>query len=155
MLDTLFSAAGTLVLPVWLALAVAPTHRWTQRVAAGAVPALLAVAYVVLLVASLRDPAVPGGGFGSLDAVAALFADRRALLAGWLHYLAFDLVVGAWEARDAGRAGVPRWALAPCLVLTFMAGPAGLLVYRLVRTAWTRRLFDQSAAGIQTTGTAG
>ena len=146
MLDTLFSVASTLVLPVWLALAVAPTHRWTQRIAAGAVPALLAVAYIVLLVVSLRDPAAPGGGFGSLDAVAALFADRRALLAGWLHYLAFDLFVGAWEARDAEREGVPRWALVPCLVLTFMAGPAGWLVYRLVRTATTRRLFSQDPA---------
>jgi len=139
MLDTLFSIASTLVLPAWLALAVAPTNRWTQRAAAWLVPALLAVAYAVLLGLAFAQPTTTGGGFGSLDAVAALFGDRRALLAGWLHYLAFDLFVGAWEARDAATLRVPRWLLIPCLVLTFMAGPAGWLLYAAIRTVYARR----------------
>lgn len=138
-LDALFSLASALVVPAWLALAVAPRHVWTQRVAAGAVPALLAVAYAALLAVSLAQPQGSGGGFGSLDAVAALFADRRALLAGWLHYLAFDLLVGAWEARDAERSGVPRWALVPCLALTFLVGPVGWLLYAVARTLARRR----------------
>ena len=128
-MDTLFSLASTVVLPAWLALAIAPTHRWTQRIAAVGLPALLALAYASLLLATLLVPSGAGGGFGSLDAVAALFSDRRALLAGWIHYLAFDLMVGAWEARDAGRVGVSRWALVPSLLLTFLAGPAGFLLY--------------------------
>ena len=137
MLDTLFSLASAAVLPAWIALAVAPTHRWTQRVAAWIVPALLAVMYVGLLVMGLGEGG--GGGFGSLDAVAALFESRTSLLAGWIHYLAFDLVVGAWEARDAERIGLSRWVLAPCLVLTFLVGPAGWLLYALARAVQTRR----------------
>lgn len=140
MTDTLFSIASTLVLPAWLALAVFPRAAWTQRIAAAVVPALLAVAYIGLLVVSTVSPeGTGGGGFGSLDEVAALFSDRRALLAGWVHYLAFDLFVGAWEARDAGRSGVPQWALVPCLVLTFLFGPAGWLLYGVARTVWSRR----------------
>jgi hypothetical protein len=61
--------------------------------------------------------------------VAQLFADPWLLLAGWLHYLAFDLLVGTWEARDSIERGVPRWILVPCLFLTFMFGPAGWLAY--------------------------
>ena len=137
MLDSIFSVASTLVLPVWLALALAPTHRWTQRLAAWIVPALLAIVYVGLLVAGLRQPGAEGG-FGSLDDVAALFTNRQSLLAGWLHYLAFDLVVGAWEARDADRLGIRRWVLVPCLALTFMVGPAGWLLYGIARTVHQR-----------------
>lgn len=141
MLDTLFSIASASVLPAWLALALAPTHRWTQRMAAGAVPALLAVAYVGLLVTTFRQPDT-AGGFGSLDEVAALFESRHALLAGWIHYLAFDLLVGAWEARDAERLGLSRWILIPCLGLTFMAGPAGWLLYGTARTVRRYRRAD-------------
>ena len=136
MLDVLFSLASAAVLPAWIALAVAPTHRWTQRVAAWIVPALLAVLYVALLVVGLGQPGE--GGFGSLDAVAALFESRRSLLAGWVHYLAFDLVVGAWEARDAERIGLTRWVLVPCLALTFLVGPAGWLLYAIARAVRTR-----------------
>ena len=142
MLDTVFSIASTLVLPVWLALALAPTHRWTQRLAAWIVPALLAAVYVALMIEDLLQPGAEGG-FGSLDDVAALFTNRQALLAGWIHYLAFDLVVGAWEARDADRIGLPQWVLIPCLALTFMFGPAGWLLYGIVRTV---RLRMQRAA---------
>lgn len=146
MLDTLFSVANLLVVPAWLALAVAPTDRWTQRVAAGAIPTLIAVAYGVLLTLAFVDPVAEGGGFGSLDAVAALFSDPRGLLAGWLHYLAFDLFIGAWEARDAAEQGVPRWLLIPCLVLTFMAGPIGWLLYGIARTVYGRKQEAISAA---------
>ncbi|MEO0556598.1 MAG: ABA4-like family protein [Bacteroidota bacterium] len=138
MLDSIFSIASTVVLPVWLALALAPTHRWTQRTATWIVPALLAVTYVWLLVTTLRQPDA-AGGFGSLDDVAALFESRHALLGGWLHYLAFDLIVGAWEARDAAEIGLPRWVLIPCLALTFMAGPAGWLLYGIARAVRLQR----------------
>lgn len=145
MLEVLFSVASTLVLPVWIALAVAPTHPWTQRLAACGVPALLSIAYVALLVGGLREPDA-AGGFGSLDEVAALFANRQSLLAGWIHYLAFDLLVGAWEARDAERIGLARWVLVPCLALTFSVGPAGWALYALARTVRTRTSAGAQAA---------
>ena len=132
MLDLAFSLASASVLPGWIALALAPANKWSQRFAAGVIPAMLALAYVVFLVDALRQPGA-GGDFGSLDGVAALFANREALLAGWIHYLAFDLFVGAWEAREADRLGIPRWVLLPCLVLTFMAGPAGWFLFAAVR----------------------
>jgi hypothetical protein len=58
-----------------------------------------------------------------------LFTEPALLLAGWVHYLAFDLFVGAWELRDAQQRGVPHAAVIPCLVVTFMLGPIGLLAY--------------------------
>ncbi len=72
---------------------------------------------------------------GSLDALARLFADRRALLAGWVHHLALDLFIGAFEVRDARRLGIPHLLVVPCLVLTFLPGPIGLLAYLGLRAA--------------------
>jgi hypothetical protein len=54
-------------------------------------------------------------------------------LAGWIHYLAFDLFVGAWEVRDAQRQGIHHLLVIPCLLATLMAGPAGLALYWLLR----------------------
>ena len=78
------------------------------------------------------------GSFSSLSGVAELFSNRWLLLAGWTHYLAFDLFVGTWETRDAIARGVSRWLLAPCLVLTFLFGPIGWLAYQIVRQRATK-----------------
>ncbi len=137
LLDQVFSTGGKLVAPVWILLLIVPQWRWTQRLATLIVPLLLAIAYVSLLL-SAHPPA--GSGFGSLAQVAALFNARQALLAGWLHYLAFDLFTGAWESRDAVRLGISRWLVAPCLVLTFLFGPAGLALYLLLRLGLRRQL---------------
>ena len=65
-----------------------------------------------------------------------MFREPWALLAGWVHYLCFDMAVGIWLVRDAQRRGVPRTALLPCLGLTFLLGPLGLLLYSAVRQRW-------------------
>ncbi len=136
-LDTLFHLGGNLVLPGWLLLMLAPTWVWTRRYTTFAVPLLLAVTYGWLL---LHAHPPGGAGFGSLAAVRLLFSAPEALLAGWLHYLAFDLFTGAWEARDAARLRISRWVVAPCLVLTFLLGPLGLAAYLLVRVAMRKEI---------------
>ena len=61
-----------------------------------------------------------------------------AAILGWIHYLIFDLFIGAWESRDAQRRGIPHWAVIPCLLVTLLAGPIGLLVYLGLRAALGR-----------------
>ena len=78
------------------------------------------------------------GSFSTLAGVAALFANPWLVVAGWLHYLAFDLLTGTWEARDSVSRGVPRWLLVPCLFLTLMLGPMGWGAYMLVRLRFGR-----------------
>ena len=135
--DFLFSLANPLALLGWALLVLAPRWRFTKLlVLNGALPLLLAAAYAVLIATHYLGPHRAEGGFGSLAGVAALFQDPWALLAGWVHYLCFDLLTGAWEARDARRRGVPHAALVPCLGLTFLFGPVGLLLYFGVRRAF-------------------
>ena len=132
-LETWFGLFNTLALVGWLLLAVFPRHpRTAPLVTSVLIPALLGVAYLVLLGLHFAGPN-PQGDFSSLQGVTRLFADRRALLAGWIHYLAFDLFIGSWQVRDAGRAGIPHLLVLPCLAVTFLFGPVGLLCYFAVR----------------------
>src|SRR6185312_7133524 len=114
----------------WLALVFLPRARWATRLLPLAIPCVFALIYVVLVAVSLpwRD-----GGFSSLAGVRTLFENPWALLAGWTHYLAFDLFIGGWEVRDAQQRGIPHLLVVPALVLTFLLGPAGLLLYMAIR----------------------
>ncbi|MCW5611880.1 MAG: DUF4281 domain-containing protein [Rubrivivax sp.] len=135
--DAAFRLGGLLAMAGWAALALSPPgRRWTPtawRLAGWWLPLVLALAYVALIVAHWGP-----GGFGSLAEVRALFASDGLLAAGWIHYLAFDLFVGTWIARDAARRGVRHLWVLPCLLLTFLVGPAGLLTYAAL-AALTRR----------------
>ena len=145
--ETLFSIAGTLVLPGWLLLVLAPRWKWSARLVAPVlIPALLAALYVTLIATRWAGHQ---GGFSSLAEVRRLFDDPALLLAGWVHYLAFDLFVGSWEVRDAQRLGVPHLAVVPCLLLTFLFGPAGWLLYFVLRVALRRQVLtdDPKPAG--------
>ena len=134
--ERIFSLAKVVALAGWSLLALFPRRRAVTATVAGAlVPALLAALYLALLAARLGRAQ---GGFGTLGQVQSLFADPWLLLAGWVHYLAFDLFIGAWEARDAARRGVSRWALLPCLALTFLVGPVGLLAWLGTRAVLAR-----------------
>jgi hypothetical protein len=128
--ESLFSLAGFLAAMGWLLLAIVPRWRLTMGIAGVFLPLALAGLYLGLVLVHLVGA---DGGFSSLEQVARLFEDRWLLLAGWVHYLAFDLFVGAWEVRDAQRLALPHLAVLPCLVLTFLLGPVGLLAYFLVR----------------------
>jgi len=79
------------------------------------------------------------GGFGSIADVRLLFASDEILLAGWIHYLAFDLFIGAWIARRSDEARIPRLIQAVILGFTFMYGPVGLLLFFMVRALMGRR----------------
>jgi hypothetical protein len=129
--ELVFSIANTAALVSWVTLAVFPRRRViTDIICARVVPALFAALYVALL---LTKGSEGEGGFGSLAGVAQLFSHPWILLAGWIHYLAFDLFVGSWEVRDARERSVRHLWVVPCLVLTFMFGPAGWLAYLGVR----------------------
>ena len=133
-LESIFSACGMLAMLGWAGLILLPKFPLVVDVAARLViPALIGVVYLVLMLGNAsQTPA--DGGFGSLAEVKALFSVEALLLGGWVHYLAFDLFVGAWEVRDAQRRGVHHLLVIPCLFATFLAGPAGLVLYLLLRT---------------------
>jgi hypothetical protein len=131
--EQIFTVTNTTAVLSWVLLAVLPGRRWVTDVVTGkAVPAFFAILYIGIVATTFGGAE---GSFSTLGGVATLFTNRWLLLAGWLHYLAFDLLIGTWEARDARERGVPHLFLVPCLFLTLMFGPAGWLLYMVVRAS--------------------
>lgn len=134
--DFAFSTAGGLALTGWAALAAG---AFLARARAGALlyaglvlPLVLGVGYGVMIWSGRA--AFETGGYGSIEAVRALFADDSALAAGWIHYLAFDLFVGAFILRDGAARGLGGLLLVPSFVATFLFGPLGFVLHVAVRT---------------------
>ncbi|MBX2805893.1 MAG: DUF4281 domain-containing protein [Hyphomicrobiales bacterium] len=129
--DTLFQTVGTMAMAGWLVLLASPfVPKLADRISGLIIPALLSIAYTGLILAFFGDAE---GGFDTLDNVMKLFTSREVALAGWIHYLAFDLFIGAWEVRTGRADGMPFLLVLPCLPLTFMLGPIGLLLFLVLR----------------------
>jgi hypothetical protein len=146
MWDSLFSVANLWAMLCWAVLVLAPRTPLTQTLVFYAGAGLLCLTYAVLLgllLAGAVDPggAAGGGGasFTTIAGVRALFATDGGVTVGWVHYLAFDLFTGMWIARDADQKQFSRWVQAPVLLLTFMAGPAGLLLWLAIREKRARK----------------
>ncbi|HEX9966071.1 MAG TPA: ABA4-like family protein [Allosphingosinicella sp.] len=135
-----FAFANNFGLLAWVALLLslfAPKlRRFVWPATQFAIPLAWAALYIALLAQGIPEAE---GGFDSIHAVRGLFANDSALTAGWLHYLAFDMFVGTWIARESAERGIHPLLIVPCLALTLMFGPAGLLAYFLLRLALGRR----------------
>lgn len=133
--DLLFSLINFSVMPAWALLILAPKWNVTDKLVHSMFyPLLLGGVYIFgMCMAYFAGHGAEGGGFTTIKGVRTLFSADVGMVVGWTHYLVFDLFVGAWEARDARRRGFRHWMLVPCLLLTFMLGPIGLVLYLGVR----------------------
>jgi len=134
-----YSAFNTLALIGWIflvlgVLANKPLLR--DRLAGVWIPVFMSASYLVLMLLFLGSAE---GGFGSLNAVMQMFTNPWVVVAGWIHYLAFDLFIGAYIARKMMAMGVYKWALIFILPLTFILGPIGFLCYQLIKTMAERQ----------------
>jgi hypothetical protein len=129
----------------WLCLLLTPLwpkrvrERLPRLIGAICIPAIIAIVYTAVI---LTHWAGHPGGFNSLDAVMQLFTSRWLVVAGWVHYLAFDLFIGGWEVADSRQRGIPHLAIVPLLLLTFFFGPMGFLAYLLLRSFFRKRSVD-------------
>ncbi|MFN3848846.1 MAG: ABA4-like family protein [Spirosomataceae bacterium] len=131
-LETVFSIANALVFPQWMLMIFAPNWQWTQRlVNAYIIPIILAVIYAFYVLSGISN--LDFQAFSTLAGVMKLFTDQQGVLAGWVHYLCFDLMVGSWVFNNAKERGVKHILVVPCLFFCFMLGPIGLLLYLLIR----------------------
>ena len=127
----LFQVMNLLPLPVWLLWMAAPRSHLSRTLARAIWPwVVLASAYLVFIAVAIVADGLDPRAFASLEGVMRLFDARWGTLAGWTHYLCFDLFVARWIMNDAPDAG---WWLTPILFLTFLFGPVGLLCYLAVR----------------------
>lgn len=144
--ELLFLVCNWGVLPFWLLLVAAPRWSVTGRLVHSGLFACVYVPVYALLLFGDR-PGPQGASFFTLEGVSRIFTTPRTIIACWIHYLVFDLFVGAWEVRDAIRRGIRHRYVVPCLVLTLLFGPVGFGLYLLLRLATARATsLDESRA---------
>lgn len=136
--NQLFGLAGQAAMVGWLILIFLP-RRWPLLTAMPryAIPFGLSLLYAGLAMAHFFT--VEGGGYSSLEQVRTLLGKEEMLLAGWVHYLAFDLFIGGWIAVEADKVGINRMIQAPILVATFTFGPVGLAIFLAMRAGHFRK----------------
>ena len=129
-----FSYAGMIVIPMWILMIFLPKWKVTKFLMDyKVIPFILAVVYGVYIIKGIL---ILGGmmDFGSLASVMDLFTEENAVLAGWIHYLAFDLLIGMWMIHKNKTIGIHQVWMAPCLLGTFMFGPLGFLLFIIMKT---------------------
>lgn len=143
--ESLFSISGSIVMLGWVSLLLSPfTPIWSNRIAGVAIPFALSLIYCALILVYWSGSL---GGFDTLANVKLLFTQDEILLAGWVHYLAFDLFVGAWIVREARAKGISFWFVLPCLPATFLFGPIGYLLFNIIQLSTIKIAAGKSRAG--------
>ncbi len=128
-----FSIANPVAMLGWFALIAGVVFKrpfWRDDIAGRWIPLGISAVYTLLIIFFFFRA---DGGFDTLENVQRLFASPWTALAGWIHYLAFDLFMGAFIAKRMMEAGLPRWPLIVLLPITFMFGPAGLVGFEIVK----------------------
>ncbi len=128
-----FSIANLTAMPMWILMILLPKWKFTRfLIDYKLIPLFLSLLYALYIFLAIQI----GGwmDFGSLSSVMALFTEENAVLAGWVHYLAFDLLIGMWMLDQNKKLGINQLLMAPCLLGTFMFGPIGFLLFMIIRS---------------------
>ncbi len=124
----LFKVANGVAVLGWIIMAVFHNRPITFRIIFNGIVVLLCAFYASIVVYSFSQPS-NGGNFSSLEGVMTLFTNPVGVLAGWVHYLAFDMLTGLFIIHHSSKNQINRWLILPCLFFTFMLGPVGWLMY--------------------------
>ena len=127
-----FSNANLVAMLMWILMIVLPKWKLTRfLIDFKVIPLLLSFSYLLYILFYIQN----GGGldFGSLESVKEIFTHDKAVVAGWVHYLAFDLLIGMWMLNQNKKLGIHQLLMAPCLLATFMLGPIGFTIFMIIR----------------------
>lgn len=132
-LELWFAYLNNLALAGWFVLALYPRRKtWVFPLTGLIIPSVMGLVYAVLFIPNIAG--TNGAGYGSLEQVQALMNNPPLLLAGWVHYLAFDLAIGTFIAMQSDKIGLSRIIQIPLLFLTFMFGPIGLMAFVILQS---------------------
>ncbi|MDB5247121.1 MAG: hypothetical protein JWQ40_1515 [Segetibacter sp.] len=140
--EAIFKILNLIAVTGWLFLIASNWVNRLQKYIPAVIITLLAMVYTYLIFSNFQPAELDG--FSTLAGVKQLFSNDRVLLAGWVHYLAFDLLTGCFIVNNARKNNINFWLILPCLFLTFMLGPVGLLLYFLLRWMITKNYFSQN-----------
>lgn len=137
--DAIFTICNTIALAGWIILIAVPIWHSSDKFIIGIIITLFSIVYAWLLFSKFHLSEAES--FSSLKGVMNLFQDPQLVVAGWVHYLAFDLMTGIFIKKNSLKHGISHWLVIPCMFFTFMFGPFGLLLYLIIRYIVTKKYF--------------
>ena len=141
--ENIYLFANWGVLPFWLMLVFIPNHSITKKFCHSILaPLLLAIAYVFVARQIILDGNILEGFklYIGLDGLEEIYSNDSLRLVFWLHFLAISLFIGSWIARDCQRYMVPKILSIPCIIITYFAGPVGIVVYWFIRIFYSKKI---------------
>ena len=141
--ENIYLFANWGVLPFWLMLVFIPNHSITKIFCHSILaPLLLAIAYVFVARQIILDGNILEGFklYIGLDGLEEIYSNDSLRLVFWLHFLAISLFIGSWIARDCQRYMVPKILSIPCIIITYFAGPVGIVVYWFIRIFYSKKI---------------
>ena len=141
--ENIYLFANWGVLPFWLMLVFIPNHSITKNFCHSILaPLLLAIAYVFVARQIILDGNILEGFklYIGLDGLEEIYSNDSLRLVFWLHFLAISLFIGSWIARDCQRYMVPKILSIPCIIITYFAGPVGIVVYWFIRIFYSKKI---------------
>ena len=141
--ENIYLIANWGVIPFWLMLIVAPNHGLTKVLAHSVIsPLLLAIAYAFVAYKIYLDGNIFEGFnlYMGLENLYSVYSAESFLLIFWLHFLSISLFVGSWITRDAQKYMAPKIITILSLVLTYFAGPVGLVTYWIARIFFAKKI---------------
>tara|TARA_Y100001970_G_scaffold269491_1_gene362068 strand:+ start:974 stop:1444 length:471 start_codon:yes stop_codon:yes gene_type:complete len=141
--ENIYLVANWGVIPFWLMLITLPNHSLTKFFVHSVIAPLLLgfsyafVAYKIYLEGNIFE------GFNlyfGLENLYAVYSNETFLLVFWLHFLSLSLFVGSWMTRDSQKFLIPRILTIISLILTYFAGPIGILFYWFIRIFFSKKI---------------
>ena len=141
--ENIYLAANWGVIPFWLLLIFIPNHGFTNFFVQSIIaPLILAVSYGYLSFSLYLENNLLDSFelYSGLDGLYSMFANETLLLIFWLHFLSISLFAGAWIVRDGKKYLIPKIIIIPSLILTYFAGPIGLVTYWFFRIFFAKKI---------------
>ena len=135
--DQIFIFASSMAFLSWSFLFIYPSSDSIRQILFGGVVICFSVLYAGLFMSYFNAESFQS--FSTLSGLLSLFSTKEAVLLGWIHYLAFDLLAGLYISKDAEKNKLDPWLIRPVFIFTFMAGPLGFLLYTIIRTVTIRK----------------
>ena len=132
------------VLPFWLMLILIPNYKITTIFTNSIIlPLIIASAYVYVFYQTiLLDEPISHifEIYLSLENLYILFSSESFLLVFWLHFIALNLFLGSWVSINGVKYNIPRGLMFIPLIIIYFIGPAGLILYWMIRIFYAKKI---------------
>ena len=143
-IETLYMWINLGVLPFWFILIVFPQSHLSRIFVTSIFPFfILSGVYVFILYKSYLICYDFDGNFSlylGLSELSRLFEDHLYIMIFWTHFIAINLFIGGWIVKDSQKFSINKVLMAVPLIVTYLIGPIGLVLYWIIRIFYAKRI---------------